>query len=355
MIDNLTVLLSAASSPTMPGLIDCFKRNGERNINIVGMDMNDEPSVKYLVNKFYCVPSATSPEYVDAVLDICRKEHVDIYFPNISAEVSAVVKRAHEFQEMGVKISVSNTHSIAIANNKLQTYEFMKEHDISVPRFYAVHSIEDFIAGCKFMGYPEKPVCLKVVDRSGSRGVRIIDATKNRYSILINEKPNSFYASYDDILSILKEADTFHEMMLVEYVGGNEYTVDVLADHGNIKYMVGRENVVSLMSIAQNSIVRRIDSAYETTRKLVTLLNVDGNFGIDFILDEHQSPILMDINPRITATVSLAAAAGVNLPYLRVKQLLGEKLPDCEPQYGTRLRRRYGEIYTNSNGEQIWI
>ncbi len=61
----------------------------------------------------------------------------------------------------------------------------------------------------------------------------------------------------------------------------------------------------------------------------------------------------MDINPRITATVSLFAAAGLNLPYLRIKQLLNETLPKCEVHYGTRLKRRYDEIFTDANGKLI--
>ena len=41
------------------------------------------------------------------------------------------------------------------------------------------------------------------------------------------------------------------------------------------------------------------------------------------------------------------------MPYLRVKQLLGEELPMCEPQYGTRIRRRYGEMFTDKDDNLI--
>lgn len=64
-------------------------------------------------------------------------------------------------------------------------------------------------------------------------------------------------------------------------------------------------------------------------------------------------PVLMDINPRLTATVSVIAAGGVNLPYLRIKQLLGEDLPECHVVYGTRLKRRYLEHFTTPEGNLI--
>ena len=353
MLKDITVLVSAAGSPTMPGQLNCYRANGERNIRVVGVDMSDEPSTKYMVDAFYQVPAATDAGYCDIILDICEKEKVDVYFPNISAEVSAVVARQDDFSRIGTMISVADPKAVEIANNKLKTYEFLRSRGIPVPQFYGVHSVQDFIGGCEIMGYPSKPVCLKIVDNSGSRGVRIIDAKRDRYQIFAHEKPNSFFTSYEDMLSILESAECLDEMMLVEYMPGNEYTVDLLADHGKVLYMAGRENVVSMMSIAQESIVAKIDSAYETSMAIVEALKLDGNIGFDFMKNAKGVPVLMDINPRITATVSVIAAAGLNLPYLRIKQLLGESLPECHIDYGTRLKRRYGEIYTNSKGNIV--
>lgn len=349
-MNELTILISAAGSPTAPGLIECFKKNGERLIRVVGMDMSEEPSTKYLVDLFYKVPAATDANYVDIVLEICKKENVDIYFPNISAEVTEVSKRREDFEKIGTLLSISDQKAVAIANNKLKLYQFLQSKGIAVPKFYGVHSIKDFIEGCIYLGYPEVPVCLKIVDGSGSRGIRIIDSKRNRYQIFVNEKPNSFFVAYEDMISILKEADEFHEMLLVEYLPGNEYTVDLLADCGETLYLVGRENVVSMMSIAQESIVKADLEAYEMSVSVVKALGLDGNIGFDYMRDINGKAVLMDLNPRITATISLIAAAGVNLPYLRVKQLLKEDFPSVEPEYGTAMKRRYGEIYTNSKG-----
>ena len=350
MLRDLTILLSASDSPSMPGIVDCFRRNGERKIRTVGIDMRSEPSAKYIVDSFYQVPAATDPDYCDIVLDICRKEKVDIYFPTISAEISAISSRRSEFETDGTILSVSDFKAVEIANNKLQTYRLLEKCGISVPAYYAVHSIQDFIDGCAALGYPDKAVCLKIVNGSGSRGIRILDARRNRYDIFAHEKPNSFFTVYEDMLSILKSAETLDEMMLVEYMPGNEYTVDLLAGHGEVLYIAGRENIVSLSGIAQESIVKKIDSAYEISRAIVKALGFDGNIGFDFIKNAKGVPVIMDINPRITATVSVIAAAGLNLPYLRIKQLLGEELPKCHIDYGTRLKRRYGEIYTDSGG-----
>lgn len=350
---DITILQSACGSPSSPGGINAVKKNGERNIRVVGVDMSSDPSIQYYVDAFYQVPAASDPHYIDIILDICRREHVDIYFPNISAEVAVAVARKAEFEAIGTIVSTSNMRSVEVANNKLHTYQMLEKAGIPVPKYYAVHTVEDFVEGCKYMGYPEKPVCLKIVNGSGSRGVRIIDAKKSRYEIFAYEKPNSFYTSYEDMLAILKSAPKLEEMMLVEFMHGPEFTVDLLADKGKVLYEVGRENVVSLMSIAQESVIKYDELAYKVAADVVKLLEMDGNVGFDFMRNEKEEAVLMDINPRVTATVSVIAASGVNLRYLRIKQLLGEPLPDCKPVYGTRLKRRYGEIYTDPNGKQI--
>lgn len=352
-MNNLTILLSAAGSPTMPGLLRCFRDNGERNIRIVGMDMAEDASIKQLVDVFYHVPAVTEKRYCDRVLEICKKEKIDIYFPNISAEIEIVSKRKDDFFKIGTILSVSGLGSINIANNKLRLYEFLQSKGIEVPKYYGIHSIEDFHNACRYLGYPDTPVCLKIVNGSGSRGVRIIDATKNRYRIFVNEKPNTFFSTYEDMVEILNEADNFPEMLMVKYLPGNEYTVDLLAENGEVLYMVGRENTVSLMSIAQESVVQADEEAYEMSKKIVSALMLDGNIGFDFMRDINGKPVLMDLNPRITATVSIIAAAGINLPYLRVKQLLGETLPTLEVSYGVKLKRRYQEWFCDKDGNEV--
>lgn len=350
---DVTVLLSASGSPTIPGMIKCFRTNGERKIRIIGVDMSDDPTCRFLVDSFYKVPAVTDSSYCSVLLDICKHEHVDIYFPNISEEVSALVEYQHDFANAGIRLSMPNPESIRIANDKLLTYRTLKNAGIPVPDFVEIKTVEDFKNGCVALGYPDKALCIKIVSGSGSRGVRIIDNKKSRYEIFAHEKPNTFFTSYEDILSILEGAEHLDDMLLMPYLPGNEYTVDLLADHGTILYQIGRENVVSLMSIAQESVLVKNDYAYDVSQRVIKLLNYDGNCGFDFMKDENGIPVLTDINPRITATVSVVAAGGVNLPYLRVKQILGERLPQCKVTYGTRLRRRYSEYFADSNGNYI--
>lgn len=353
MMRPVTVMMSASGSQFAPGIIKCFKDNGEREIKVVGGDMSTDLTNKYLVDKFYRVPAVKDPTYADVLLDICKKEKVDIFFPQMSAELPVLLENISRFDDAGIKVSITRNDSLYIANNKLKLFEFMKENNIPVSKFAVISSLDDFDKAIREVGYPEKPVCVKLTESSGARGVRVIDDSKSRYHIFAHEKPDSFYISYEDMKKTLEDADDFPELMVMEYLSGDEYDVDLIADNGKVLYMAGRRNPVMVMSITQESVLEKNEEAYRIAEQVVEKLGLDGVIGIDYKFAEDGSCRLLEINPRIDATVSIFAAGGLNLPYLCIKKMLGEELPEVDVRYGTRLKRRYLEMFTDQEGNNI--
>ena len=189
-----------------------------------------------------------------------------------------------------------------------------------------------------------------MTENSGSRGVRIVRADLSKSDLFMHDKPSSMNVTLDEMCEILDGCNPMPTIMAMEFLPGVEYTVDLLADHGKTLYIAGRRNTTSSMSIAQTSVVEKKDSAYQLCEDIVRELNLDGNIGFDFMLDENDTPWLTDLNPRVTATIILYAGAGMNFPYLRVKQLLGEELPKIELKYGTKLVRKYWDVLFDENG-----
>ena len=132
----------------------------------------------------------------------------------------------------------------------------------------------------------------------------------------------------------------------MEYLPGNEYTVDLLADHGKVLYNCCRKSMNMENSIMLDGIVEDNKAVKELCATVTESLGLDGNIGFDIRDREDGTPVIMECNPRITAGIPTFAAAGVNLPYLNVKRLIGEELPICEQKYGTIVKRRWMEMYT---------
>ena len=347
---DLTVLSTACGAFFMPGFFQCLKKNKERNIRIVGCDMSSDSVMNIFVDKYYQVPAYTSPDYIDRLLDICKKEKVDVFFPHISMELPYILNRKDEFESMGVKVAISEKETLSTANSKYKLYECMKKVGLAVPKYFLIDSVETFRSRISELGYPQRPVCVKMTENSGSRGVRIVRADVGKARLFMHEKPSSMNVTLDEMCEILSHCNPIPEMIAMEFLPGVEYTVDLLAEHGKVLYIAGRRNTSSSLSIAQSSVVEKKENAYKLCEDIVRILKLDGNIGFDFMLDENDNPWLTDLNPRVTATIILYAGAGVNFPYLRVKQLLGEELPKLNIKYGTKLIRKYWDVLYNENG-----
>lgn len=342
---DLTVLVTACGAQFMPGLANCIKQNGERNIRIVGTDMLDDPTVLQVVDVCYKVPCASDPSYVDIILDICKRERVDVVMPFMSADLIPLIDRKDDFEREGIMVSVSDRRSVEITNNKYQFYQFLKVNGLKVPRFSHIRTAADLLPACEACGYPQNAVCVKATELSGSRGIRIIRPGISRFDVLFGEKPNSFYTTMEELQITLNERDSMPEMMAMEFLPGEEGSVDLIADHGKVLYMAYRESNVNLHSIPQVGTLSENKEAYDIAEKVISALGLTGNADLDFKADIEGHPVLMEINPRIAATMQIFKEGGLNLPYLRIKMLLGEDLPKVDIKYGVRMRRRYLEMF----------
>ena len=338
---DVTVLITACGNVYMPGTAASIKNNGERNVRLIGADMNHDDTILQMFDQYYQVPRGDDPSYADAILDICRKEHVDVVIPIMSVELVTLAQNAEKFAEAGVALSVSDLEPLKIANDKLALLKFMQENGIPTARFCEVNCVEDVDKALETVGVP---VVFKTTEGSGSRGMRIIDPSKSRFDILFHEKPTSAYVTLQDFKETLQEGD-MPQMLAMEYLPGHEYTVDMLCDKGKVLYSLCRRGLNVQTSIILDGIVEDKPDITNLCNQVAEKLKLTGNIGFDVKERADGTPVIMECNPRATAGVSEFAASGVNLLYLNIKRCLGEEIPELTPKYGVIMKRRYMEMY----------
>ena len=54
----------------------------------------------------------------------------------------------------------------------------------------------------------KKPVVIKPAVGNGSRGIRILDESCNRYDLLFNHKPSSLFSNLNDVVSAVGSGNT---------------------------------------------------------------------------------------------------------------------------------------------------
>lgn len=341
---KVTVLITAAGNVFMPGTTACLKNNGEREIRLIGADMNDDPSMLEMVDVYYPVPRGDDPSYVDVLFEICKKEKVDVVLPIMSVELNALAHNKERFQEIGTKISVSDEQGLLVANDKLQLLKFLRTNGIVCAAFQSAKTIDELKAAVESLGYPQNKVCVKATDASGSRGFRILDATSSKFDKFFHDKPTSSEITLEDLVEVLSEKDSFPELLLMEYLPGAEYTIDLLADNGKVLANCCRKSLRMENSIMLDSEVVDKPEIETMCAEVVYRLGLDGNIGFDIKENKDGIPVIMECNPRITAGIPVFYHAGVNLPYLCVKKVLGEVVHEVKPEYGKIVRRRWKEM-----------
>ena len=344
MEKELTILITAAGNVFMPGTTACLKNNGEQKIRLIGADMNDDPTMLSMVDAYYPVPRGDDPRYVDTLLEICRREQVNILMPIMSVELVALAKNRQRFEAVGTKVAVSPLEPLIIADDKLKLLNFQKENGLPCAEFYRVRNLEELQQAVIHLGYPEKKVCIKATNGSGSRGFRILDANLTRFDAFFQEKPSSSTIDLEELTHILSERDRFPELLAMEYLPGAEYTVDLLVDNGKVLVNCCRKSLRMENSIMLDSLVVHNEAVENCCARVTELLGLDGNIGFDVREREDGTPVIMECNPRMTAGIPVFNHAGVNLPWLCVKKILGEPLKNCSPRYGTVVRRRWTEM-----------
>ena len=343
-LKEICVLVTAAGNVFMPGTLACLKNNGERPIRLVGADLNQDDTILQMCDIAYQVPRGDDPAYIDALLDICRKEKVDVLLPIMSVELNSLAENRARFEAVGTKVSVSDSKGLAIANNKRLLLDFIRGGGLPCADYTVVHSIDELEEAAVKLGYPDNRVCVKATNGSGSRGFRIVDETVSRFDSFLHEKPSSGVVRLQELLSVLAEAEALPELLVMEYLPGSEYSVDLLADRGKSLVTCSRRSLRMENSIMLEAEIVDNSAVTDLCDRVTELLELDGCIGFDLKERADGTPVIMECNPRLTAGVPFFDLAGVNLPYLCVKKLLEEDLPKVNLDYGKVIRRRWLEM-----------
>ncbi len=340
----LRIIVTACGCPGASTLIRMLKKNGERDIEIIGTDMDNEAIGRFLTDRFYQVPAGTTDAFVPAMLELCEREQPDILFPESSNEVYNLACNKAKFEALGTKMVVSDPEPIATANDKYEMYERLRrETDLSLPGYRLVEDLTAFRSAAKALGYPDRPVVFKPPVGKGSRGVRIIDPAVSRKEILLEKKPNSKYMSMSEFVDIFEDEPSFPPFLVMEYIEGMEYTTDSLCFQGEELLTTVKTVEEARWGVIVRGELVRNDELVKQTRQILDAIPLSYCVNIQFIGER-----LIEINPRVSTFIY---QNDLIAPYLAIKLALGECTPEDirahrdRIDYGRRMVRYMDQVF----------
>jgi carbamoyl-phosphate synthase large subunit len=287
--------------PVIRGIRD----SNEFNVRILGLAYEHlEPGIymKDLVDKAYMIPypSEGKEALFNRLLEIHRKERIDVVIPNFDAELYSFIKLEKQLDRVGIKTYLPSLEQFE-ERNKSNLPAFGKKYGINVPESTEVYSISDLDNTLKSMEYP---VMIKG---------KFYDAYK-AYSL---DQAMDFFGKLSSKWG--------YPIIVQKFMSGTEVNVVALGD-GTGKMLAAvpmRKQYITDKGKAWGGITIDDQSMIGLAEKVISETKWKGAMELELIRTSENKFYLLEINPRIPAWVYLAVGAGQNIPEALLKLALG--------------------------------
>lgn len=336
--------MTGGGAPGAAGILKCLQQHPD--VEIVVADANPDAVGRYLNPTFEVIPKATDPDFITAIEALCQKHQIQVILPLVTRELFPFSEHKNSFAQKGIKVVVSDYEQLNIANDKGKLYQLLHNSGILTPQYIIVHTVQELHDAVYQLGYPNKTVCFKPCVSNGSRGFRIIDETKDEFDLLFNYKPTSEYITLGKAESILSQKP-FPPLLVSEYLPGEEYTIDCLAQDGKCLLAIPRLRKKMLQGISVAGIVEKNTEIITYCHQIVDCCKLHGPVGVQVKRAEDGTFKILEINPRVQGTTVALLGAGINMPLLALQIELGETItPETmDIKWGTAFTRHWVEVF----------
>jgi carbamoyl-phosphate synthase large subunit len=336
MKTKITVALTGLNNTDNPGpgvpVIRGIRESEEFESRILGLAYeNLEPAIYMhgVVDKTYQVPypSEGSDILVNRILEIHKKDPIDVLIPNFDAELYAFMRSEKILEEAGIRTYLPTMEQFE-ERHKSNLPEFGKKYNLSVPHSKAITRIDE------------------------------IEKLKDEfdYPLMVKGKFYDAHLAYNEEQVRMNfnkvSAKWGLPVIIQEFIRGTEVNVVALGDgQGNtIGAVPMRKQYITDKGKAWSGITLDDEKLLELTRRIIRSMKWRGGMELELVKSPKNEHFIIEINPRIPAWVYLAVGAGQNLPEALLKLALGmEVRPYTTYEVGKMFIRYSYDLITHMN------
>ena len=256
---------------------------------VVATDMQLIAPAIYEADTYYQVPRITTPGYIDIILDICKKEEINAVLSLIDPELNLLAENIAKFENIGVQVIGSNFALCERALDKMQMYQWLREHGYPCARSY-----DDMQTFCidQQKGLIDFPVFVKPVRGSAS--------------IAINKVENM-----DTLRLLWNHGDG--ELMIQELLDGQEIGADVYIDmiSSQVVSIFTKKKLLMRAGETDKAVSFKDQRLFDFIENFVDESGWKGQIDID-IFDVNGTYYISEVNPRFGGGYPHAYMCGVN-------------------------------------------
>lgn len=265
-----------------------------KSLEIYGADMVGTAPALVYCDYTEKVCAMRDADYIPQLIDICKKNRIDIVIPTIDTDLQILADYKTVFEDVGSMVLISSPEMIRICRNKALTSQFFVDCGLYTPI-----PINDYT---KYDG--AYPAFVKPKDGSSS-----IDAYK-----VDNEDELAFHAIQ------------IRDYVVQPFIRGTEFTVDVFCDfEGNAVSIVPRERIAVRAGEVLKTRICMDETIIKEVEKLIDRFKPCGPLTVQLIRDNNSNiDYYIEINPRYGGGAPLSMKAGAKSAETVLRLLSGE-------------------------------
>lgn len=287
------------SAGTRNKIVQYFKNAIGNTGNVVATDASELGPAIYDADKYYIVPPITNTNYIDIILDLCKKEKIDGVLSLIDPELSLLAKNESRFKEIGTTVIGSSYDLCELSLDKMKMYYWLSEHGYNCARSWM--SREEFYKAVELKKVTF-PVFVKPYRGSASISIsKVYD--KETVESLFNHE---------------------NDLMIQEYLNGQEIGADVYIDliSGEVVSIFTKKKIKMRAGETDKSESFKNKELFDLIEQFVLEAGFKGQIDID-IFDIGGKYYISEVNPRFGGGYPHAYESGCDHMGLIINNLKG--------------------------------
>lgn len=280
----MNILLLAVG--TRNKIVQYFKRAWSGTGQVIATDSSILAPAIYEADRYYIVPPITAPDYLDVILDICKKEKITGLLSLIDPELSLLAEHEETFRSVGATVIGSPFELCEMSLDKMQMYHWLKNH-----HYLCAQSWDDPEAFYQDAAAQKAtyPVIVKPVQGSASLNL---------------SKAND----WETVRLLTSHQD---HMMVQEYLDGQEIGADVYIDliSGEVVSIFTKKKIKMRAGETDKAVSFKENRLFELIEKFVKEAGFRGQIDID-LFEKNGEYYISEVNPRFGGGYPHAYEAG---------------------------------------------
>ena len=319
------ILVTAAGGIVAQGIIKSLKlanasNNSPVKYKIIAADLSAQAAGLYRCDSGVLIPSASSPSYIDSIIDISKEQNIHAIYVGSDEELSTVVNARERIEdETDAKVLTNPIEVIITSRDKWRTFEFINANNLPCAASSLPEDNEKFIQEFGF------PIVVKPREGYGSKHFYIVnDRDEMKYAISKIQK-----AGWNPLLQeyLKDDEDSDGDSSNINNSNNAEFTSGVTVDRSG-KYVMSSISIRKIVKSGQTykAFIDSFENIRRSAEEVALKLGARGAINIQAKL-KGSEPKIFEINPRFSATCPMRSAAGINEPDIVFRNtILGEDI-----------------------------